>query len=78
MTVAVFLGEDDTKPSGVYRVIASSAYEAAKLISNHLGTRDPWMRMDVTTIGSDGVEGPPRVIGPIGEGGFDRQSTPKH
>jgi hypothetical protein len=78
MTVAVFLGEDNRKPGGVCRVIASNAYEAAKLMSDYLGTRNPWMRIDVTAIMSDGVEGPPRVIGLLGEGGFDRQSTLKH
>jgi hypothetical protein len=78
MIVAVFLGEDNREAIGVYRVIATSAYEAARLMSDYLGTRDPWMRIDVTETTSDGVEGPPRVIGPFGEGGFDRRSTPKH
>ena len=78
MVVAVFLGEDDRKPSATYRVIARSGYEAAKLISDYFGERNPWVRVDVTAVMSGGVEGPPRVIGPIGESGFDRQSTPKH
>ena len=78
MMVAVFLGEDSREPSAAYRVIASSGYEATKLISDYLGERDPWVRIDVTAVMSGGVEEPPRVIGPIGESSFDRQSTPKH
>ncbi len=77
MRVAVFPGKDSTEPSVVYAVVAGSSFEAAKLISDYLRKRDPWVRIDVVAVANKAVDGPARVIGPIGKGNFDREPMPR-
>ena len=66
MRVTVFLGEPGAGRSATYEVVAGSAREAARLVSNHLRQRDPPGRIDVDVLGDEGVEGPPRVLGQVG------------
>jgi len=61
-------GKTDASPSATYTVVVTSAHQAAELISDHLGLRQPWERIDVKVIESERVEGPARVLQPGAEG----------
>ena len=65
MRVTVLLDDPGSGRSVTYAVVASSAYEAAELISKHLKLRQPSGRIDVDVLADRGVEGPPRVLGPV-------------
>ena len=67
MKVTVFLGELGARSSATYTVAAGSAYEAAWLVSNHIGQRDPSGRIEEDALADEDVEGPPRVLGPVGD-----------
>ena len=64
MEVAVFLGGTDAGPSATYMVVAASAWEAARLISDHLDLRHPRGRVDINVLADRCVEAPSRVLEP--------------
>ncbi|HVH84718.1 MAG TPA: hypothetical protein VM713_10415 [Steroidobacteraceae bacterium] len=66
MRVTVYLGENGAGRSSTYAIAASSPREAAILMSDHLGLRYRWERIDVELLFGERVAGPPRVLGPVG------------